>query len=119
MFFDHVPLDILARALLLSAIALTWVVFVVRVIGLRTFSKMTDEEFKAASDFLRKVHQNVRAYWQDGATLAQLLSSGEVALAHRLYTSVRESMSSEALRVALSIAAIRAACSPAWVSRKA
>jgi len=47
MFFDHVPLDILARALLLSAIALTWVVFVVRVIGLRTFSKMTAVDFVA------------------------------------------------------------------------
>ena len=47
MFFDHVPLDILARALLLSAIALTWVVFVVRVIGLRTFSKMTAFDFVA------------------------------------------------------------------------
>ena len=47
MFFDHVPLDILVRALLLSAIALTWVVFVVRVIGLRTFSKMTAFDFVA------------------------------------------------------------------------
>jgi uncharacterized membrane protein YcaP (DUF421 family) len=47
MFFDHVPLDILARALLLSAIALTWVIFVVRVIGLRTFSKMTAFDFVA------------------------------------------------------------------------
>lgn len=47
MFFDHVPLDIIARALLLSAIALTWVIFVVRVIGLRTFSKMTAFDFVA------------------------------------------------------------------------
>jgi len=47
MFFDHVPLDILARALFLSAIALTWVIFVVRVIGLRTFSKMTAFDFVA------------------------------------------------------------------------
>ncbi|UWR29115.1 DUF421 domain-containing protein [Sulfitobacter sp. W002] len=47
MFFDHIPLDILARALFLSAIALTWVIFVVRVIGLRTFSKMTAFDFVA------------------------------------------------------------------------
>ena len=47
MFFDHVPLDILARALLLSAIALTWVIIVVRVIGLRAFSKMTAFDFVA------------------------------------------------------------------------
>lgn len=50
-------------------------------IGVKDWTTATDEEFKAASDFLRKVHQNVRAYWQDGATLAQLMSSGEVALA--------------------------------------
>ncbi|MEQ5826234.1 DUF421 domain-containing protein [Sulfitobacter sp. NFXS29] len=47
MFFDYVPLDILARALLLSATALIWVIFVVRVIGLRTFSKMTAFDFVA------------------------------------------------------------------------
>lgn len=47
MFFDSVPLDILARAVLLSAVALTWVIFVVRVIGLRTFSKMTAFDFVA------------------------------------------------------------------------
>ena len=47
MFFDHLSLDILARALLLSAIALTWVIIVVRVIGLRTFSKMTAFDFVA------------------------------------------------------------------------
>lgn len=47
MFFDSVPLDIIARALLLSGLALVWVVFVVRVIGLRTFSKMTAFDFVA------------------------------------------------------------------------
>lgn len=50
-------------------------------VGVKDWTKATDEEFAAASDFLRKVHQNVRAYWQDGATLAQLMASGEVALA--------------------------------------
>lgn len=50
-------------------------------IGVTDWTKATDEEFQAASDFLRKVHKNVRTYWQDGATLAQLMSSGEVALA--------------------------------------
>jgi spermidine/putrescine-binding protein len=49
--------------------------------GLKDWTKQTDDDFQAASDFLRKVHQNVRAYWQDGATLAQLIASGEVALA--------------------------------------
>lgn len=47
MFFENVPLDIVARAMLLSSIALIWVIFVVRVIGLRTFSKMTAFDFVA------------------------------------------------------------------------
>ncbi|MEZ5933518.1 MAG: extracellular solute-binding protein [Alphaproteobacteria bacterium] len=50
-------------------------------VGVTDWTKATDEDFQAASDFLRKVHQNVRAYWQDGASLAQLMASGEVALA--------------------------------------
>lgn len=47
MFFDSDTLDLLARAVLLSAIALGWVIFVVRVIGLRAFSKMTAFDFVA------------------------------------------------------------------------
>lgn len=49
--------------------------------GVTDWTKATDEEFKAASDFLRKVHQNVRTYWADGASLAQLMQSSEVYLA--------------------------------------
>jgi uncharacterized membrane protein YcaP (DUF421 family) len=45
MFFDAAALDILARALILSTIAVCWVVLVVRVIGLRAFSKMTAFDF--------------------------------------------------------------------------
>lgn len=50
-------------------------------VGVTDWTKATDEQFQAASDFLRKVHQNVRFYWQDGATLAQSMSAGEVTLA--------------------------------------
>ena len=50
-------------------------------IGVKDWASATDEQFKAASDFLREVHKNVRAYWSDGASLAQLLQSGEVYLA--------------------------------------
>jgi spermidine/putrescine transport system substrate-binding protein len=50
-------------------------------IGLKDWTKMTDAQFEEASDFLRKVHENVRVYWQDGASLAQLISSGEVVIA--------------------------------------
>jgi spermidine/putrescine transport system substrate-binding protein len=48
--------------------------------GVKDWTTATDEQFKAASDFLRKVHPNVRTYWSDGATLAQLMQSGEVYL---------------------------------------
>lgn len=49
--------------------------------GVKDWSTATDEQFKAASDFLRKVHQNVRSYWDSGSSLAQLMQSGEVYLA--------------------------------------
>ena len=42
---------------------------------------MTDAQFEEASDFLRKVHENVRVYWQDDAGLAQVMASGEVTVA--------------------------------------
>jgi spermidine/putrescine transport system substrate-binding protein len=50
-------------------------------IGLKDWTKMTDAQFAEASDFLRKVHENVRVYWQDGASLAQVIASGEVTVA--------------------------------------
>ena len=49
-------------------------------VGVTDWSKATDEDFQKASDFLRKVHQNVRTYWADGASLRQLIQSGEVPL---------------------------------------
>lgn len=49
--------------------------------GVKDWATATDEQFKAASDFLRVVHKNVRTYWADGASLAQLMQSGEVYLA--------------------------------------
>lgn len=50
-------------------------------IGLKDWSQMTDAQFKQASDFLRKVHKNVRLYWTDGTQLAQAMAGGEVDLA--------------------------------------
>ncbi|MGD1877772.1 MAG: extracellular solute-binding protein [Kiloniellaceae bacterium] len=50
-------------------------------IGVKDWTKATDAQFEAASDFLRKVHENVRVYWQDGASLAQVMASGEVTVA--------------------------------------
>lgn len=43
--------------------------------GVTDWTTATDEQFQAASEFLRKVNKNVRAYWQDGASLAQLMAS--------------------------------------------
>ena len=45
MFFSAEPLDTIVRALVLSTLAVCWVVFVVRMVGLRAFSKMTSVDF--------------------------------------------------------------------------
>lgn len=50
-------------------------------IGVKDWASATPEQFAQASDFLRAVHQNVRTYWSDGASLSQLMQSGEVYLA--------------------------------------
>jgi spermidine/putrescine transport system substrate-binding protein len=50
-------------------------------VGVKDWASATDEQFAAASAFLRKVHPNIRTYWSDGASLAQLMQSGEVYLA--------------------------------------
>ncbi|MBY4894103.1 DUF421 domain-containing protein [Rhodobacteraceae bacterium N5(2021)] len=47
MFFDAIVPEIIARALILGASGLVWVIVVVRLIGLRTFSKMTAFDFVA------------------------------------------------------------------------
>lgn len=49
--------------------------------GVTSWDNVTDEQFKAAADWLRKVHPNVRAYWADPSELAQLIASGEVQVA--------------------------------------
>jgi spermidine/putrescine transport system substrate-binding protein len=50
-------------------------------IGLKDWTKMTDEQFAQASDFLRQVHKNVRLYWADNTELVQAMGGGEVDLA--------------------------------------
>lgn len=47
-------------------------------VGVTDWTTATDAQFEAASAFLREVHPNVRTYWADGASLAQLMQSGEV-----------------------------------------
>ena len=46
--------------------------------GVTSWDEVTDEQFAAAADWLRKVHPNVRAYWSDPAEMTQLMASGEV-----------------------------------------
>jgi len=50
-------------------------------VGVKDWTTATDAQFKAASDFLRKVHENVRVYWSDGASLQQAMAPGEVTIA--------------------------------------
>ncbi|HEV7254929.1 MAG TPA: extracellular solute-binding protein [Mesorhizobium sp.] len=50
-------------------------------IGLKDWTKMTDEQFKEASDFLRQVHKNVVLYWTDGTEIAQAMAGGDVDIA--------------------------------------
>lgn len=45
MFFENIVWDILARAFILSSLALIWVIFTVRIVGLRSFSKMAAFDF--------------------------------------------------------------------------
>ena len=49
--------------------------------GVTDWTEVTDEQFKAAADWLRAAHQNVAAYWADPAEQAQLMASGAVDLA--------------------------------------
>ncbi|MEM6729872.1 MAG: extracellular solute-binding protein, partial [Pseudomonadota bacterium] len=49
--------------------------------GTSDWTTATQEDFEAASAWLRKAHANNRAYWADGAELAQLMGTGEVLIA--------------------------------------
>ena len=49
-------------------------------VGVKDWTKSTDEDFRKASDFLRQVHKNVRQYHADGAEGAALMKSGEILL---------------------------------------
>lgn len=45
MFFDDAMTDAIARGLILAIAALLWVILLVRIVGLRSFSKMTSFDF--------------------------------------------------------------------------
>ena len=44
------------------------------------YTKLTDEQFQEASDFLRAVHPNVRFYWSDAGQMDQAMASGELEM---------------------------------------
>lgn len=46
--------------------------------GVTNWTDVTDEQFEAASNWLREIHPNLRTYWTDAGELAQLMSSGEI-----------------------------------------
>lgn len=45
MFFDHAILDAITKGALLSGLGIAWIIFLVRIVGLRSFSKMTNFDF--------------------------------------------------------------------------
>ncbi len=49
--------------------------------GVKDWTSATEEQFQAASAFLREVHKNVRLYWTDNTEIVQAMSGGEVDLA--------------------------------------
>lgn len=49
--------------------------------GVSDWTSVSDAQFAAAAEWMRKAHANVRVYWQDPAELAQLMASGEVLVA--------------------------------------
>ena len=46
--------------------------------GVTDWTTVTEEQFQAASDWLRQVHPNLRTYWTDPAELAALHATGEI-----------------------------------------
>lgn len=46
--------------------------------GVSDWTTATQEDFEAASAWMREAHMLNRAYWADGAELAQLMATGEV-----------------------------------------
>lgn len=49
--------------------------------GVTDWTKVSDEQFATAADWMRKAHQNVASYWTDPASLNQLMASGAVDIA--------------------------------------
>lgn len=50
-------------------------------VGVTDWTTASDDDFEAASAWLRSVHPNLRTYWVDVAELTQLMATGEVLVA--------------------------------------
>ena len=49
--------------------------------GVTDWTNVSEEQFTAAADWLRKVNPLVKAYWADPSQLSQLMASGEILVA--------------------------------------
>ena len=49
--------------------------------GVTDWTNISEEQFTAAADWLRKVNPLVKAYWADPSQLSQLMASGEILVA--------------------------------------
>lgn len=49
--------------------------------GIKDWTQVTDEQFKAAATWLRKIHPNVRTYWSDYSALIQSMAQKEILVA--------------------------------------
>ncbi|EPX80234.1 extracellular solute-binding protein [Litoreibacter arenae] len=61
--------------------------------GTSDWTNASDEQFEAASDWLRQAHGNLRTYWTDPAELSQLMASGEVLISwawNETYPTMKE-----------------------------
>lgn len=67
--------------------------------GVSDWTTATQEDFEAASAWMRQAHQNNRAYWADGAELAQLMGTGEVLISWA-WNETPVTMSGEGLPIA-------------------
>ncbi|MCU7555382.1 DUF421 domain-containing protein [Alteromonas sp. ASW11-19] len=77
MFVDSATLDLIIRSFLLAALAICWVVILVRINGLRSFSKMTNFDFVmtiAMGSLLAGASQSTSwsAFFQSGLAMATL-----------------------------------------------
>lgn len=49
--------------------------------GVTDWTNVTDDQFKAAADWLRAAHKNVKAYFYSSTEMAQMMTSGDILVA--------------------------------------